>query len=554
MKIKNQTFKDYLKELAPAYIISFTLCYMLFFFEPINTYASNMLDFNYDLKIYIIPVLELFGILFIGLAILVSTVYFICRKFKNMLPYKIFTAILIFLFFPLYIQNTFLNSFLPVLDGGQIDWSKYIHYDLLWLTFTFFFGIIYIFCIKKFTIDKILKYFSLVSLAVFVMLTSGLIATITSNNALGSKNNIITTNKNFSTMSCEKNFIIFVADSVSAGTFNELLSENPEYTDIFEDFTFYTDTMSVYPYTNYSIPLILTGKASKSETTYEDFCTNEYNNSPLFYALDERNYDINLYEDYLYWKGERNFNIQNGDSIYGNDIDFGGFSNELRYVWFKFAPYTLKQFANIESIDFKFGSIIRNDAFRWHNDSFYQMVKDNPDIEIQQRNVFQFIHTEGAHLPWVYDENVINRGTTSYNDSVKATITTMKAYIERLKNNGIYDNSVIIIMADHGITDDMDYPSNLTRQNPILLIKGINEKHELIRNDLPISQMDLMTAYLELLDGKQSGELFSDIKKPRTRTVLIHNTDMNLTEYVTDGKATEYDKFKPTGNVYPYPY
>lgn len=52
MSTKPQSFKDSLKELAPAYVVSFVLCYMLFFFEPLNTYASNMLNFNYDLKIY----------------------------------------------------------------------------------------------------------------------------------------------------------------------------------------------------------------------------------------------------------------------------------------------------------------------------------------------------------------------------------------------------------------------------------------------------------------------------------------------------------------------
>lgn len=87
-----------------------------------------------------------------------------------------------------------------------------------------------------------------------------------------------------------------------------------------------------------------------------------------------------------------------------------------------------------------------------------------------------------------------------------------------------------------------------------MLIKGINEKHDLIQSDIPITQMDLMAAYLELLDGKQSEELFSDVPDTRIRTVLFHQNDLNLIEYETNGKSTEYDKFKPTGRVYPYSY
>ncbi|MDE7400014.1 MAG: sulfatase-like hydrolase/transferase [Oscillospiraceae bacterium] len=553
MNAKSRTVKDSLKELAPAYIVSFVLCYMLFFFEPLNTYASNMLNFNYDLKTYIFPILGLFGTFFIGLAVIFWAVYFICRKFNKMMPYKILTVTIIFLFFPLYIQNTFLNSVLPVLDGSPIIWNDYIHLDFYWLLFTVCLSAIFIYCIIKFGIDKILKYSSLITLAVFVMLTAGLIATISENSALKSRNNIITTNENFNTMSYEKNFVIFVVDTVSAGAFDEILSENQKYTDVFEDFTFYTDVMSVYPYTTYSIPLILTGQTSKSESEYEDFCTNAYNNSPLFSALNERDYNINLYEENLYWMGERNFDIQNGDSIYGYDVKFGGFSDQLRYLWFKFVPYTLKRFADIESVDFKFGTIIRSDAFSWKNDSFYEMVKENPDIEKQQRNNFQFIHIEGAHKPFIYDENVnkVEEGT-SYSDSVKATITTIKAYIDRLKANGIYDNTAIVIVADHGNTDADEEQSIdlLSRLNPILLIKGINEKHELIRSDLPLIQTDLIDVYSQLLDEKQSTDLFTDIGKSRTRTVLIHTNEYIFTEYTTDGKATEYNKFIPTGNVY----
>lgn len=553
MSTKSQSVKDSLRELAPAYIVSFSVCYMLFFFEPLNTYASNMLNFNYDFTFYIFPILGLFGMFFIGLAAIFSAVYFICRKFKKMMPYKILTATIIFLFFPLYIQNTFLNSELPVLDGSPIIWNDYVHLDFYWLLFTVCLGAIFIYCIIKFGIDKILKYSSLITLAVFVMLTAGLTATIMENGALKSRNNIITTNENFNTMSSEKNFVIFVVDTISSGMFDEILSENQKYTDVFEDFTFYTDTMSVYPYTTYSIPLILTGQTSKSESAYEDFCTNAYNNSPLFSALNERDYDINLYEENLYWMGERNFDIQNGDSIYGYDMKFVGFSDQLRYLWFKFVPYTLKRFADIQSVDFKFGAIMRSDAFSWKNDSFYEMIKENLDIEKQQRNNFQFIHIEGAHRPFIYDENVNKvEGETSYSDSVKATITTIRAYIDRLKANGIYDNTAIVIVADHGNTDaDEEQGIDLlSRLNPILLIKGVNEKHELIRSDLPLIQTDLQDAFLQLLDGKQSTDLFTDIEKSRTRTVLIHTNEYIFTEYTTDGKAVEYDKFIPTGNVY----
>lgn len=556
MNTKAQSVKNSLKELAPALIISFVFNYMLFLYEPINTYSSNKMSFWFDFKILIPLILIMFGIFFVISAAIFTGVYLICRKVGKPMMFKILVAAVIFLFLPLYIQESFFNFGLPVLDGTPIAWSTYMNIDLYWLIFTVCCGLIFVCCIKKFGIDKILKYTSLLSLAFFVMLTSSLVVTVLQNDSLKEKNNIIATNNNFSTMSSEKNFVVFVVDTVSAGKFDEILSENPQYSDVFKDFTLYTNTMSVYPYTSYAIPLILTGQVSRNESIYEDFSTNAYNNSPLFSALEKNNYDINLYESEIYWSGDKKFNIKNGNSIYNCPINYSNFLyNELKYIWFKFAPYTLKKYSNIETLDLTFGVDPKGNAFNQSNDSFYEMVRENPNIEKQQRNVFQFIHTEGAHLPFVYDENVNRiKGGTSYTDSVKATITTLKTYIDRLKANGIYDNTAIVIVGDHGHTDNHDFnPIEITRLNPVLLIKGINENHELFRNDLPLIQSDLIDAYSQLLDGKQSTDLFADITNPRTRTVLVHNLDFVFQEYTTDGKVTEYDKFIPTGNVYEYP-
>lgn len=280
--MNTKSLKDSLKELAPAYIISFTLCYMLFFFDPISTYAQNTFDLWYDMKMLIPPVLGMFGIFFVDSAATFTGVYLICCKAKKPMPYKILTAAVIILFFPLYMQNTFFNISLPVMDGSPIKWDEIQQMDIYWLLFAICIAAISVCLIIKLGFDKVLKYDSFVLLAFFVMLTSSLVVTILENNALESKNNIITTNINFNTMSSEKNFVIFVADTVSSGEFDEILREDPKYADVFEDFTFYTDTLSVYPFTDYSIPTILSGITTRNELNFTDYYNKAYNNSPLF--------------------------------------------------------------------------------------------------------------------------------------------------------------------------------------------------------------------------------------------------------------------------------
>lgn len=222
----------------------------------------------------------------------------------------------------------------------------------------------------------------------------------------------------------------------------------------------------------------------------------------------------------------------------------------MRYVWFKYLPYGIKHVSGINKLDF--GSTI--DKFQWGNDTLYNEYKNVSEIKKTSGAQFRFIHAEGAHVPLDMDENLnrIKHGT--YVQKTTATIKLISAFIERLKENGVYDNSVIVILADHGYQPAQGKPDNyiLSRFNPILLIKGAGEKHDFVISDKPVSYFDLPGAYDDLLDGKQSGELFPEAEYPRTRTVIWYEIykEEHMVEYQTDGKATEWDKFRETGSVF----
>ena len=56
-------------------------------------------------------------------------------------------------------------------------------------------------------------------------------------------------------------------------------------------------------------------------------------------------------------------------------------------------------------------------------------------------------------------------------------MTIAATYLEKLKKADSYDNSVIIIMSDHGY--DEEGTEEYGRQNPLLMIKGRNEHHDM---------------------------------------------------------------------------
>ena len=130
-------------------------------------------------------------------------------------------------------------------------------------------------------------------------------------------------------------------------------------------------------------------------------------------------------------------------------------------------------------------------------------------------------------------------------------MTLTRAYLDKLKKAGAYDNTVLIIMADHGYQEgDVAWG----RQCPILLIKGFDEKHDVLqRSNAPIAHEDLQQAYVRLLDGAQGSEVF-DWKEGdvRERRFLFYKYlhDDHMEEYIQKGEASDLNTLLPTGREF----
>ena len=113
-------------------------------------------------------------------------------------------------------------------------------------------------------------------------------------------------------------------------------------------------------------------------------------------------------------------------------------------------------------------------------------------------------------------------------------------------------NTIIVFLADHGL-NAMDTNSDYGRQNPILLIKGLNEHHPFIMNDAPVSHSDLQQAYLRLLDGGLSSDAFDwKAGDERERIHLISDVviESDIYEYKSDQHASVSEALVPTGIIY----
>lgn len=541
--------KNNIKKLIPAYILSFVISFMLYIYEPILTYSTNINDFWFDFNTMIGIVPIYFFLLFLGLAIFYTAIYFINNCFsKETKFFKILLILSYIGFIFIYIQGNYLIGKLPTLDGTTINWDNYTTQNIISISIFVILLLAEIIGITKFKYDKVVKVNNFVTIAILLMLLTSLINVLFTPGIFKEKTDTSATIRNINNASSDKNFFIFLVDAVDSTEFASVLKESNEYNSTFENFTYYPDTVSAYLFTRDSIPFIFSGKWNENKTDFNEYYNEAFNDSELLKRLKNQNYQMNFYEYQMYFDTKEAVNFANVD-IYSNNIDKTKLFKQLtKYVLFKYLPYSLKQHSRIETVDFDSCKIDKdNILFDWSNDIAYNTIKNN-DIEIVNNKYFQFMHIEGGHVPFDYDENVnkIPEEEGTYQKKLKATLKIIDSFINRLKENNAYDNSVIIVMADHG------YWASTGRQNPILYIKGIDEHHEMQVSDIAVSYEDLCDAYLQLLEGEKSESLFKNINPNRVRRFIDNSFERGeiMIEYEQKGKAWDKSATVATGREF----
>ena len=111
--MKKEDIKNDLKNLAPGYIIAFVVSFMLYVYESILTYSSNINDFWFDFGQMLPNIILYLGIMFLGISLIYTVIYFIDKLFfKNKGLYKTVIVISWILLFCQVLVGFLLNSFL----------------------------------------------------------------------------------------------------------------------------------------------------------------------------------------------------------------------------------------------------------------------------------------------------------------------------------------------------------------------------------------------------------------------------------------------------------
>lgn len=527
-------------KLKKSMMLSFFAAFTYFGFGTFELYAGSYDELWFDYT-DMFPVILLSGILTMGFFTVILM----------MLPDKFFKygmALLFSFTLALYVQGNFLPNDYGVLDGTAIDWGKYS--GRLWINSAFWIVLIIGFLI--FAGKTTGRFYQAVKLITGIVLATQVVTmsaagymifkhTDTGNNSLSVEGELEVSQKN--------NTIVFVLDCFDSGLFCELLEQDPvQIRENFKDFTFYHNMAGGATRTKYAIPYIFTGKTNTEKAAYSEYLKTGFSASPLLQQLQADPIDARIYTEAAYVDMTRTDAFDNitDDSLHATSA-WGLTKDFFKLTAFRYAPHIMKQHFWMYSGDFDQWkkSTGEQDPYVIDDCGFYQKLCTEQLKASVDDDVFRFYHLNGAHAPYWMDENGerAKEQTDEYRQAYGA-LKIVSEYISQLKELGIYENTVIFIMADHG---GRDY-----EQNPLFMVKERGLQQEFRQSEIPLSYQklpDMMTDAVKIrkLDLEKKyrcqGERYFYVGQEE-------NNNIRIFEYVIKGAAYDKDEIELTGNVF----
>ncbi len=542
------------KEFYSCILILFFIDFLTFIFAPFEIYLSNKNSFFFDGYELILTQMLMFSCTFILGAILCII---ICSFSEDFLFNLVILTFSIFISF--YIQGNFLSFSYGTLNGHPIEWSNYKYEGIISLI-TFLVPLLIGITICIFVKNKklLLKYTGIISVCIVLVQAITIATLLLTNHGLSKENLNVSTTEYECSLSKEQNFIVIILDTFDSKLFQNMISgENSDkYSAMMSDFTYYPNTVCAYSATELALPQIITGKYFDNNVTFGNYLNDSYTKSSFISRMIEDDWNINIYAEGSMPSGNICKSLSN---VKNTKLTVNSHRRLTQYMYllvgFRYLPQQLKQLCWFYPDDIGTTKSLNNgewESFTWSNQSFY-LKTDDMDTN-QKKKTFQFYHLEGTHEPYTTHEDLLTIDSEDVGietESIGVWLMVEK-YLNKLKENDIYDNSTIIIMGDHGHYG--------LRQNPIFMIKGINEHHDLKTLNTPVSYVDLQDIYCQLLD-KQTGDNVMNIPENSSRersfleydfrgTLTENSYSSTIYEYKSDGLASDTESFQLSGHMY----
>ena len=384
------------------------------------------------------------------------------------------------------------------------------------------------------------------------------------------------------------NIVVVMLDAFSGSHIDILFNEYPELKDQYRGFVWYRNMLASGDSTVSSLPSIICGEKcapwSLNENETDKSLAEKINRyyaetlnkfGPQFdIAIHERNWlEPNRLSDLvdddilaIRFMGDSYLNRY----LQTNDITLGRGSSDsflLAVSLFNSVPWSMKNLVYkdgrwIENLMPKSDTLVVR-ALREY--AFIDGLADLSNTNASKAT-YKFFDNEITHHPWLMDAKTC---TVSAKPKIYKTrqdnadelhlanemcaLKALSRWINWMKSEGIFDNTMIILVSDHdGMDSDMigkvfgsPYKGMVGKPNPLLLVKhlGRSGSKDVEINDMPLSLTDVS----KLIDNDLNIQPFTGRTQPRRMSVTGGKTMNKFVlerEWMVDSDMTRRDHWK----------
>jgi len=268
-----------------------------------------------------------------------------------------------------------------------------------------------------------------------------------------------------SRFSTDTNVLHLVIDGFQSDVLDYLVNHDEigeQYREALRGFTFYSETLGVFPFTRFSVPAFLGGNIYKNEIPKTQFIHGILGGANLLNQSREQGYDLDVASGGRYWVNSyakaNTTNVFGLDNLAASDPAQRQTALLADLAIFRSLPHFLKRFVYNDQ-EWLLSRVVRNPSSvrHWYfiHTLFLRRVADNMAVD-RDRPVYKYFHVMNTHSPMVVDAQCryaggvvpVNRATLTY--QTKCTMDTLASLFQSMREHGVYDNTLIVVHGDHG--------------------------------------------------------------------------------------------------------
>lgn len=368
------------------------------------------------------------------------------------------------------------------------------------------------------------------------------------------------------------NAVVMLMDAADGEIVREMMESYPEVEGQLNGWVYYPNAVSEYSRTYPALTYLLTGERTYVNHPQKECVDTAFAESDFLQKMYDGGTDIRVYTmdaSDISTSADGMISNSRKEENRFDELNLPGLEKGLaRISLFKCLPYALKDKVSYDVAVLNL-TAFKNWDYVWKDPYVYRDLKEKETFETtdRYRKAFRFYHLWSAHGFAEWNEKLeIIRASDEVEPyrRLRGSFLLLETYCEKMKEAGIYDDALIIVVADHG--DTGGDPEKLVRNKaacPLLMVKypGANEAEPLRTSRAPVSQEDLFATITDALDVSRSkggsGRTLQEIAEGEARDRLHYYLALDshfkgalLREYVIRGDAEDFANWEETGKVW----